>query len=644
VLLHWAIESFSLTKYFPRIQSGAGLMAKPGPPRAAVDRVSLAIKPGELFGLLGPNGSGKTTFIKMLATLIIPSAGTARINGHDLVAADAVRSAITLANGDTRSFYWRLTGRQNLEFFAALYHLPRAGLDRRIREALELVGLEEVAETSVRAYSTGMKQRLALAQALLHHNPILLLDEPTRGLDPAATRRFHNLLQEELVGRRGQTVLLATHQLWEAEALCQRVAVMHQGRLQGCGSPSELRRDLGFTERWRLVLQNLTPNLKRRLDEAPLPLRITSQNGAPFGVEWNDTKPQITDEVVRLVSQERGQILSLSREQVSLETIFATLTQPGPNPAATHGQAPGTPSGRHQEASPRGPRVKSALRMAAKLRQTVAALKSWPRVAGAVLKRDFLDEWSYRLSFALRFLSIFFLVTMFYFLSRLIGQSLNPYLSPYGADYFSFVLVGLGFSQYFDVGLSTFSQSLREAQTTGTLEALLVSPSRISFIIISSCLWSFLLASLQVLCYLGLGTGLFKAGLGSFSIPALAVIILLTFVCFSSLGIIAAGFIMVHKRGDPVIWVFSTLSALLSGIYYPVAVLPGWLKQVAYLLPNTYALEAVRKVLLQGAALGAIKAELSILALFCAVLIPLSLLSFHRAVHRAKVDGSLTHY
>lgn len=272
------------------------------------------------------------------------------------------------------------------------------------------------------------------------------------------------------------------------------------------------------------------------------------------------------------------------------------------------------------------------------------ALQSWPRVASAVLKRDFLDERSFPLALALRFLSIFFLVTMFYFLSRLIGQSVNPYLSAHGADYFSFVLVGLGFSQYFDVGLSTFSHNLREAQTTGTLEALLASPTRISLIIISSCLWSFFLATIQVLAYLVLGTALFKAGLGSFNIPTAVLIILLTFICFSSLGLIAAGFIMVFKRGDPVIWIFSTLSALLSGIYYPVAVLPEWLKRVAYLLPNTYALEAVRKLLFQEATFDTVKKELFILTLFCLVLTPLGLPVFRLAVQRAKVDGSLTHY
>jgi ABC-type multidrug transport system ATPase subunit len=158
-----------------------------------------------------------------------------------------------------------------------------------------------------------MKQRLAIAQALLHQNPILLLDEPTKSLDPPATRRFHHLLQEELAGRRGLTILLATHQLWEAEVLCQRVAVMHQGRLQGCGSPSELRRDLGLTERWRLVLNNLTPNPKKRLEEVPLPLSLTSQDGGHFCVEWDDRQPEITNEVLRVVSQAGGHIMGLSQ-------------------------------------------------------------------------------------------------------------------------------------------------------------------------------------------------------------------------------------------------------------------------------------------------------------------------------------------
>lgn len=637
-----AIETFSLTKYFPSTGTDRGWFSKQLQPLAAVDQVSIVIKSGELFGLLGPNGAGKTTLIKMLATLITPSAGTARINGHDLTAAEAVRSAITLMDGDSRSFFWRLSGRQNLEFFAALHHLPTAGLGARIREALQLVGLEEAAEVPVRTFSSGMKQRLAIARALLNQNPILLLDEPTRGLDPVATRSFHHLLREELAGRRGITVLLATHQLWEAEALCHRLAVMHQGRLQGCGSPSELRRDLGLTERWRLVMQNLTSNLKRRLKEAPLPLKITSQGDGQFCLEWDTDQAWGADDMVREVTREGGKILALAREQASMEAIFATLTQPGPDPAAIPGQEPGKSPRRQPAASPRTLRIKRS--MANKLQETATAWRSWPGVAKAFLKRDFLEEWSYRLSFYLRLISIFFSVSMFYFLSRLFGPSVNPHLAPYGADYFSFVLLGIAFSRYFDVGLATFSDSLREAQTTGTLEAMFTSPTRLSLIIISSSLWSYVFASLQVMVYLGLGQALFQAHLGRFSITALLVIIALTLVCFSSLGIIAASFIMVYKRGDPLLWLFTTLSGLLSGVYYPVGILPGLLQTLAYVLPTTYVMEAVRLCFLQGASIWGMKRELTVLALFCLTLMPLSLLAFRLAVRRAKVDGSLTHY
>lgn len=631
----WAIETFSLSKYFPPVESGQRSVVKSGQSQIAVNGVSLAIKPGELFGLLGPNGAGKTTLIKMLATLILPSSGTALVNGYDLAADEAVRNSVNLVSGDGRSLYWRLTGRQNLEFFAALYHLPSASLSLKIKEVLGLVGLEEAAEVPVRAYSSGMKQRLAIARALLKKTPILLLDEPTRGLDPAATRQFHRILREELTSRQGFTVVIATNQLWEAEVLCQRVAVLHQGRLQRCGSPTELRRDLGLTGRWQLVIHNLTPSLKKGLEECPLPLRLSSLGNGQFLVEWDAAEEGIIDDVVQIVSRGGGKIITVSQEQASLEDIFTTLTQQRSHSGVSQGQE-------FRENPIRTARPHSS--MVTKIKQTVTALKSWPQVAAAFLKRDLLEEWSYRLSFFLRFLSIFFSVAMFYFLSRLFGQSVNPFLKPYGADYFSFVIVGLGFSQYFDVGLSTFSHNLRESQTTGTLEAMLISPTRISLIILSSSLWSFLLASVQVFFYFALGKTLFKAGLGNFSLLALTIITILTIVCFSSLGIIAAGFIMVHKRGDPVIWFFSTLSGLLSGIYYPVSILPEWLKPVAFLLPNTYILEAVRKVFLQKATLGAIKGELSILLMFCLILFPLSLVAFRQSVRKAKMDGSLSHY
>lgn len=636
--MNWAIETISLTKYFPLSGTLRGWFTKPIQPVAAVDQVTIAIRAGELFGLLGPNGAGKTTLIKMLATLIAPSSGGALVNGHDLANDQAIRRSISLVDSEGRSFYWRLTARQNLEFFGALYQLPRTGLNFRIREVLNLVGLEESAEMPVYTFSSGMKQRLAIARALLKQTPIIFMDEPTRGLDPASTRQIHRLIRQDLVGRQGITILLSTNQLWEAEALCHRVAVMHQGRVQGYGSLSELRSDLRIREPWRLVVHNLNPGLKRQLEESHLPLRITSQDNEKFLVEWEAGGGGDADEMIGIILKGGGKIFSLSREQASLENIFDTLTK-RPAPRIGQSQEPEQTVEGKQRVSPSVSNPTPS-----KLKRMFAVLRVWPRVAGAFLKRDFLEEWSYQLAFSIELLGLFFSITMYYFLSKLFAQTVNTYLTPYGTDYFSFVILGVAFYRYFDVGLSTLSNRLREAQTTGTLEAMFASPTEISLIIIFSSLWSNLFASLEVVVYLGLGKVLFKAHLGNFNMTAVFVIIALTLVCFSSLGIIAASFIMVYKRGNPLIWVFSTVSGLLSGIYYPVDILPAWLKHLAYVLPTTYVVEAARLCFLQGYPLWAMRRELAALSLFCIVLLPLSLLAFRLAVRRVKVDGSLTHY
>jgi ABC-2 type transport system permease protein len=616
-----------------------GWFTKPVQPVAAVDQVTIAIRAGELFGLLGPNGAGKTTLIKMLATLIAPSAGSAIVNGHDLANGQAIRRLISLVDSEGRSFYWRLTARQNLEFFGALYQLPRTGLKFRIKEVLDLVGLEASAEVPVYTFSSGMKQRLAIARALLRKTPIIFMDEPTRGLDPVSTRRIHRLIRQDLVGGEGITVLLSTNQLWEAEALCHRVAVMHQGRVQGYGTLAELRSDLRIREQWRLVVRNLNPGLKRQLDEFHPPLRIIPQGDEKFLVEWEAEAGGDADGLMGVILKGGGKIISLSREEASLENIFDTLTE-RPNPGIGQSQEPAQALESEQRENP----GISGQKTNAELPSILAVLCAWPRLAGAFLKRDFLEEWSYQLAFSIELLGIFFTITMYYFLSKLFAQTVNTYLTPYGTDYFSFVILGVAFYRYFDVGLSTLSNRLREAQTTGTLEAMFASSTDISLIVIFSFLWSNLFASLEVAVYLGLGKALFKAHLVNFNLTAVFVIMGLSLICFNSLGIIAASFIMVYKRGNPLLWVFSTVSGLLSGIYYPVEILPAWLKHLAYVLPTTYVMEAVRLCFLQGYPLWAMRRELAVLSLFCVVLLPVSLLAFRLAVRRVKVDGSLTHY
>ncbi len=262
----------------------------------------------------------------------------------------------------------------------------------------------------------------------------------------------------------------------------------------------------------------------------------------------------------------------------------------------------------------------------------------------AFLRRDWRLQLSYRFSFLLQFFGIFFNLLVFYFLSKLVGNSAAPYLEPYGGNYFAFVLIGLAFSGYFGVGLNSFAANLREAQTTGTLEAMLMTPTRLSTVIMSSSIYDYGFVTFQVFVYLALGGLLFGVQLDKGNTPAALVVLVLTIIAMTSLGIIAASFIMVLKRGDPVTLLISSLAVLLGGVYYPVQLMPQWLQQLSRLLPITYSLDAMRRTLLADASFQDVMPDIIALAIFGIVLVPVSLLIFRYAVHRAKVDGSLAHF
>lgn len=262
----------------------------------------------------------------------------------------------------------------------------------------------------------------------------------------------------------------------------------------------------------------------------------------------------------------------------------------------------------------------------------------------AFLRRDLRLQLSYRFAFVLQFLGVFFNLLVFYFLSELIGPSAEPYLEQYGGDYFSFVLIGLAFAGYFGVGLRGFASNLREAQITGTLEAMLMTPTRLSTVILASGIYDYGFVTFQVLVYLILGVVLFNVSFTGANWLAAAVVLVLTIVVMSAIGIVAASFIMVLKRGDPVTWLFNSLGLLLGGVYYPVQLMPPWLQALSRLLPITYALDAMRRAVLDSASFRELAPDLLALVLFCVVLVPLSLLTFRYAVHRARVDGSLAHF
>ena len=218
----------------------------------ALTDVTFSIDRGEFFGLLGPNGAGKTTLFKILATLVIPDSGRTIIDNHDVVAdVKYVRKLLVPVVADERSLRWRLSADENMRLYAALYRVPRREERARIRELLEVVGLADTGERQVGQFSSGMKQRLLVARALLGRPRVLLLDEPTRGLDPLSARSLRTFLKEEICRGQGCTIVLATHNADEAFHLCDRVASLDRGRVLTTG-PAQRLADEYAEQRYRV--------------------------------------------------------------------------------------------------------------------------------------------------------------------------------------------------------------------------------------------------------------------------------------------------------------------------------------------------------------------------------------------------------
>jgi ABC-2 type transport system ATP-binding protein len=325
-----AIEVRNLTKRFHRSTGYMDLLPSSIRKRqwiTAVQDVSLEIKDGELFGLLGPNGAGKTTLIKMLCTLILPTSGRAACYGYDVVREEQrVREMVGLVSADERSFYWRLTGRQNLEFYAALYHMPAQQMRERIDELLSLVGLAEDAERRFHHYSTGMRQKLAIARGLLNNPKLLFVDEPTKGLDPVSAQSVQDFLREKVAGV-GRTVIMATHQMTEAEQLCDRVAILDRGRIIALGSVAELRAVFQGQDKCQLEIRNLPDSLLTKLPLVPGVAwcgELHRRNGVTsLEIILSDRKSALP-EVLRLIVENGGDVYDCNITEAPLGEILTS--------------------------------------------------------------------------------------------------------------------------------------------------------------------------------------------------------------------------------------------------------------------------------------------------------------------------------
>jgi len=216
--------------------------------KVVLNKINLEIKKNELFCLVGPNGAGKTTLIKILCTLILPTQGHAFVNGYDIAREEKkARESIGLISSDERSFFWRLSGRENLKFFATLYNIPSKQAPKEIARVIEIAGIEEP-DKEFQQYSAGARQRLGIARSLLKEPEILFMDEPTKSLDPLMTASFRKFIKEELVIRHKKTVFFTTHQLNEAEIMADRLAILHKGEIKAVGALAELRKGMGRKE------------------------------------------------------------------------------------------------------------------------------------------------------------------------------------------------------------------------------------------------------------------------------------------------------------------------------------------------------------------------------------------------------------
>lgn len=234
-------NAIAVSKLRRTYKSSKGIFRKRSESVEAVKGISFDVKFGELFGLVGPNGAGKTTTIKMLTTLLTPTSGSARVLGFDIVSdVFEIRRRIGIVFGGERGLYYRVSGRENLRYFADLYSVPLSKRDKRINELLEMVGLIDRADSKVESYSRGMKQRLHIAKGLINDPELVFMDEPTIGLDPQAARDTRAMVKQ-LVDK-GKTILLTTHYMFEADELCRRIGVISNGEIVALDTPSGLKR------------------------------------------------------------------------------------------------------------------------------------------------------------------------------------------------------------------------------------------------------------------------------------------------------------------------------------------------------------------------------------------------------------------
>lgn len=331
-MLDYAIEVNNLRKEFEIKKRNGPFWKRNNKEKeisVAVDNISFNVKKGEIFGFLGPNGAGKTTTIKMISTLLRPTSGSVLVNGKDVIEDPmaALTNIGTVLAGE-RSTYWKLTGRENLEYFAAMNGITGKEAKERADYLLKKFNLDKRGDETVEKYSTGMKQRVALAKALIAEPDILILDEPTSGLDPQSARNLREIILE--IKEEGRTIFLTTHYMEEADELSDRIGIIDHGKIIALDSPENLKRNLNKTNIIILEVNNWDETISKKVKNIPFVENINSKFNENIE-SWEVTihVDNGTDTISTLISNISALNINITHfrvEEPTLEDVFISLT------------------------------------------------------------------------------------------------------------------------------------------------------------------------------------------------------------------------------------------------------------------------------------------------------------------------------
>lgn len=315
-----AIQLENVSKTFSRRTFRNTLLRRPVNRVAALKDVSLSIDQGQVFGLLGSNGAGKTTLVKLIAGLISADAGNIKLYGETVGEnnLETILAHVGLVTNNERTFYWRLTGRQNLDFFATLNNLPTKEKRNKIIQLLKQMELEDIADRPFMTYSTGQKQRFAIARSLLNDPRILLFDEATSNLDPLSTKRLVTFVKDVLVDEKQHTILWCTHNLAEAEKVCDHLAILHEGSLISQGTLNELQARLTKTTKFTITTKNWRDSLNRQLTVLP---ECVEQQGTHWELTFQCDQ-EIVPTLLRELVSNQVDVYNCTRKNLQLEEIF----------------------------------------------------------------------------------------------------------------------------------------------------------------------------------------------------------------------------------------------------------------------------------------------------------------------------------